>query len=194
MPQESYWSVAWVSEEAHPELGWMTILLVMTGDGDGRLYVDDWGDVDISGETTESGTALTWGDGAPDPAGSAWLHLPLRADVYFAPGAGPRPDPEDSATWGTLGLEVAVDMYKTTGVTENHVTDTAEAATPGTALTCSTKIDAGVPFATGDGDPAPYVGTGATLVAAGAAIDQTFDSYEIDVQFISATEIAPVGP
>jgi hypothetical protein len=194
IPQASYWSVALVSEEADPTLGWSTILLVMTGDGDGRLYIDAWGDVDVAGETTEIGTALTWGDGDPDPPGSAWLHLPLRADIYCAPGVNPKPDPGDPSTWGMLGLQVPMDIYMTTGVSENHITDTAEPATPATALTCSTKIDAGVPFAIGDGDPADYVGTGATLVAASAVIDQMFGEFEIDIQFISATEIAPAAP
>lgn len=169
-------------------------MLEMTGDGDGRLYIDASGDVDVTGETTEAGTILTWGDGSPDPAGSAWLHLPVRVDVYFAPGVDPKPDPANPATWGTLGLQLPMDMYMTTGVSENHVTDTAEPATPGTALTCSTKLDAGVPFDVGDGDPADYVGTGATFVAAGAVIDQMFEDFELDIQFISATEIAPAAP
>ena len=194
VPMESYWSVAQVGEEAHPTLGWRTIVLEMTGNGDGRLYIDASGDVDVTGETTESGTALTWGDGSPDPAGSAWLHLPVRVDVYFAPSEDPKPELGNLTTWGTLGLQMPMDIYMTTGVGENHVTDTAEPATPGTALSCSTKVDAGVPFDVGDGDPAYFVGTGATFVVAGAAIDQIFGDFEIDVQFISAIEVLPAAP
>jgi len=195
IPSDSWWWTPVCSDEPIPMLNYVTIEVVWqdgAGDGDGELYVTEDGiDVDISGETTETGTVLTWGNASDDPAGSAWVHLPLQANTYSSPTL---PDPENPATWGSLILPVPMDMYYTTAVSTNHVTDAWEASTPGYALNCSTVTGGpGAPFAEAGG-PAPYVGTSGTIVATGGLLDMTVLGFiELDVQYMMELTLTP-GP
>jgi len=199
IPAGSWWWFPYCGIEPVEMLGYATINVIWDPahpeGGDGRVYVTEQGqDVDVAGETTEAGTVITYGDGDADPAGSANIHLYLQADVY-SQQVGPA-DPMDPSTWGALVLPIPIEFYFTTEMATNHVTDTAEPATPGVALTCVTVSEGpGTPFAA-TGGPAPYVGTSATIVATGGLLDLIVLGFvELDVQYQMNLPITPVvGP
>jgi hypothetical protein len=179
-----------------PPLNYVTINVVWqsgAGDGSGTLYVEGPGiDVDLDGETDESGTAWTIGDGSEDPAGSALVSLPLQADVYSSTTQG---DPTNPATWGGLVMSLPLDFEFTTAVSTNHVTDNYEVATPGVALDCNTVSSGpGVPFAE-TGGSLPYVGTDATMVCTMGIVDaMALGVFELDVQVMLEWPITPGTP
>jgi len=185
-----------VEPTAELMMQYITMATLIAGDGDGRLYVAEDGiDVDVAGETTEAGTALTWGDGTPDPAGSAWIHIPINSNTYGNasgppdPAAGPGYGP---GGWGAVILGVPMDLYLTTATSQNHITDGEEAMTPGVYFNCSTvNAGPGTPFAE-TGGPAPYVGTSATVVGTGAALDLIVMGFiELDVQYTMDVTLTP---
>ncbi len=192
IPMDSFYSLPLVIWDDILE-GWRTTELVMSDDGDGKLYVEaDVGDVDVSSVTTEAGTVYTFGDDSNDPAGSALVHLPLQANVWLMVGAEEPPDPLDNTTWtqegGGIILVVPLDMYMTTAHSENLVTEES----PLNWFDGKTLEADGVPFAIGDGDPADYVGTTGTVVATGAALDLLVaGTIPVDVQFVSVQESSP---
>lgn len=190
IPKDSFSSLPVVSWNAVPS-GWRTTELVMTADGDGKLYVEpNVGDVNVSSVTTlvegVSYTNYTFGDGFNDTVGSALVHMPLQANVYLQ--TGDKPDPLDPTTWGALLLDVPLDMYMTTAHTENIVDE------PGSWFYEKPPLGAnGEPFAeTGPGSPAPYVGTTGKVAASGAVLKVYMGL--IDVQFVSVQTSSPAAP
>jgi hypothetical protein len=121
-----------------PEFNLWSTSCILLEEASGRFFVEDGvGDVDISSTTDAYGSNYTVGDGLPDPAGSAWLHL-LQTRYHWLSFS--EPDPLDPSTWGSLRFEEPMELWLTTGHTYNHVVEEGE------LLFCYEKEADGTPF------------------------------------------------
>ena len=143
LPGTAHLEPALVMVDYLPESNiWVTQHIVALEDAYGKLYVEDGvGDVDVSSTTDADGSHYTLGDGLPDPAGSAWLHLDNT--IYTWIGFS-EPDPLDPSTWGFLLYEAPYEVWRTTGHSYNHVVE------PGELLYCYEKEGYGAPFYSGN--------------------------------------------